>query len=700
MSRRRICIFAGTSEGREIAERLSAKGFGLVISVATEYGAELLEKCGGAEILTGRKDTEAIIRLLSGEAFAAVVDATHPYADIVTENIARACRETGTEYIRLVRGSTADVSDGIFVENTAACVEFLKQSEGNILLTTGSKSLPEFCADEALRERVYARVLPMVSSLEICQAAGIAPSHIFAMQGPFDEEMNIASLHFAHAKWLVTKDTGNAGGYEDKLRAAKKAGASVIIIGRPAQREGLAIDEACAYLERLVYGAAAEESVSTAESGAAETNGANESGKAEIREPDTEDRGRKTACANGKLAILAGIGMGGIGTRTHAVDEAVRRADCVIGAPRMLEGFDLTGKEVHREILSEKIAAVIGQTEFQTYAVLFSGDTGFYSGAKKLSELLRGIAEVTILPGVGSLSYFCSRLGRTWQDVKAVSLHGRDCSFVHEVRTNPAVFTLLGGNDGAKEALARLEAAGMGQLTAAVGERLGYGEEKITRGTVEELSGGSYDALSVLLVENPYFRDSLSVHGLPDEAFLRDEKTPMTKSEIRSISISKMLLTPSSVVYDVGAGSGSVSVECALRVPYGRVYAVEKKEDALLLLKKNADRFALSNMTIVPGTAPEALTELPAPTHAFIGGSSGNLAEIVDLLLEKNPEVRMVANAVTLETLAELTELLPQFECAEAVAVNVSRDRRAGRYHLMTAQNPVYVVTLQHRKQA
>ena len=155
-------------------------------------------------------------------------------------------------------------------------------------------------------------------------------------------------------------------------------------------------------------------------------------------------------------------------------------------------------------------------------------------------------------------------------------------------------------------------------------------------------------------------------------------------------------MTRGSVVYDVGSGSGSVSVECALQATQGRVYAIEMKEKALSLTRHNAEKFGLTNLELVAGAAPDALESLPAPTHAFIGGSTGNLRGIIDCLLAKNPDVRIVANAVTLETVAELTELCKSFEVCDIAEVSVSKPRVLGRYHLMTAQNPVYIFTMQH----
>ena len=651
----KLCIFAGTSEGRSLIEALSGRGAEITACVATEYGEVLLGSHSDVRILAGRMNEEEMTALLRAEAFNAVVDATHPYADVVTQNIAAACREVGANYLRLLRGSSMSDSDGAFVPDVEACVQYLRSTEGNILLTTGSKQLPQFCADPDLRARIYARVLPMQASLQTCADCGIAPDHIIAMQGPFDEALNCAMLRAVNARYLVTKDTGGAGGYGAKIAAAKRAGAQAVVIGRPAQVEGLSPEEMLTHLEKTL--------------------------------PLTPPR---------KRVVLAGLGMGNIETRTLGLERAIREADCLIGAQRMLESVDCTGKRCHTAVLARDIANFIRSDSGRRYAVLLSGDTGFYSGARGLVAELTDM-DVEVLPGVGSLQYLCARLQRPWQDVRALSLHGRDCDFVGEVRRNPAVFALVGGSDGAHQAIARLCDAGLGTCTVHVGQRLGYEDERIASGTAQELSQQSFDPLSVVLVENDQSGAFVVTHGLPDESFDRDE-TPMTKSEVRSISLSKLQLTRGAVVYDVGSGSGSVSVECALQASQGRVYAIEMKERALALTRHNAEKFGLTNLEVVAGAAPDALERLPAPTHAFIGGSTGNLRGILDCLLAKNPDVRIVANAVTLETVAELTELCKSFEVCDIAEVSVSKPRVLGRYHLMTAQNPVYIFTLQHEK--
>ncbi len=171
----------------------------------------------------------------------------------------------------------------------------------------------------------------------------------------------------------------------------------------------------------------------------------------------------------------------------------------------------------------------------------------------------------------------------------------------------------------------------------------------------------------------------------------------MTKSEVRAVSLSKLRLTEGAVCWDVGAGTGSVALEMAMLARKGHVYGIERKQDALELMSANAARLGVENLTIVPGPAPEACRDLPAPTHAFIGGSGGNLREIVALLLEKNPLVRIVVTAVTLETVGEAAALLKEFPFTETevVSLTVARDRKAGPYRLMTGLNPVFIFTMQ-----
>lgn len=184
-----------------------------------------------------------------------------------------------------------------------------------------------------------------------------------------------------------------------------------------------------------------------------------------------------------------------------------------------------------------------------------------------------------------------------------------------------------------------------------------------------------------------------------DEKFIRGN-IPMTKSEVRAVSLSKMELRRDDIVYDIGAGTGSVSVEAALAVMNGHVYAFEQKEEGCRLIRQNAEKFGVKNLTVIPGKVPDTLTmetedRLPAPDCVFIGGTGGNMDEILNLLLRENPSLRIVLNVIALETLAQITEYVKRKQLdAEFVSVQVARGERLGRYHLMQSMNPVYVITI------
>ena len=653
----KICIFGGTTEGRKLAEFLSGQPCDVMVCVATDYGQTLLPEAEHVSVSARRLPVGEIVSLLTEHRFDLVIDATHPYAQSITKSIARACRETGTLRWRLLRGASGVSPEHTYVETVSDAAAFLSETEGNILLTTGSKELAGFSQLPGFSERVWARVLPLQSSLDACAQAGLPASHIFAMQGPFSEAMNAAMLRTIGAQYLVTKDGGAPGGFEEKESAAKSAGARLVVIGRPPEEEGLSLSKTISALCAR-FGFAPKPEV-----------------------------------------FIAGIGPGSEALQTQEVRAAIRRADCLIGARRMLDAVAGQQQLTIDAIAPEAIASHIAQhPECGTFCVVMSGDTGFYSGTKKLLPLLKA-CRVQVLPGLSSMSYLCARLGVNYEDAVPVSLHGRDFDIAREVRRRRKVFTLVGGDGGMQALCERLTQAGLGHVRIAVGERLSYPDEAITRGTAQELRSHTFDKLSAALIENDT-PNEIVTPGLPDEAFLRNlepgKLVPMTKSEVRSICLSKLRLTPNAVCWDVGAGTGSVSIEMARLCADGTVYAIEKNERALALLEKNKEAFSASNMQIIPGLAPEACRALPAPTHAFLGGTSGSVRDILALLLEKNPHVCIVATAVTLESVSALSACMEDFEAAECVSVQVSKAAALGQYHLMQAQNPVYIFTLQN----
>ena len=242
-----ILLFAGTSEGRALAQFLSVRGVATTVCVATEYGEMTMPPLPGITVRCGRMQEAEMYDAMRKHTL--VIDATHPYADAVTRNIRTACEQSGAEYLRLVRPRIASEQPLVTVPDTAAAAAFLSGVTGSVLLTTGSKELEAFTAVERYAERLWPRVLPTASVLQKCEALGYPGAHIIAMQGPFSYEMNLALLHQTHAKYLVTKDTGAAGGFAEKLRAAADTGTTVVLISRPTEESGLTLTELCTLLE-------------------------------------------------------------------------------------------------------------------------------------------------------------------------------------------------------------------------------------------------------------------------------------------------------------------------------------------------------------------------------------------------------------------------------------------------------------------
>ena len=648
----KLCIFAGTTEGRELVSFLAGQPVSVVACVATEYGQTLLPASDNLTVSAGRLTQPEMEALFAREGFDMVIDATHPYAALVTENIAAACQAAGVAYHRLLRSDTCMPENAVFADTIPQAVEYLNRTAGNILLTTGSKELHQFAGMENFSQRVYARVLPMEDSLRLCREAGLQPSHILAMQGPFTQELNAATLKALGAAYLVTKASGTAGGFQDKISAAQACGVTAVIIGRPPQHAGTDLEQTVDML-----------------------------------------CGRFGFVPRQEVAVV-GIGPGSRNMQTQEAREALARADCIIGAQRMLQAVAAPGQTQCAAISPESICAAIAENRHcRRLAVAMSGDVGFFSGTRKLLPLL-GECTLRLIPGISSLVYLCARLGTSYEDVVPVTLHGRENPILLPLSRGRRVFTLVGGENGMGKLCRKLTQAGLGSTHVSAGENLSYPEEKITRGTARELQDHTFAPLCAALLEPveafPF------TPGMPDEAFLRTEAVPMTKSEIRAVCLSKLALPPEAVAWDVGAGTGSVTVEMALSAPRGQVFAIERKEEAVALLRQNLDKFHADNVSVIPGLAPGCCTPLPAPTHAFLGGTGGNVAEIIALLLEKNPHVRIVATAVTLESIAALTACMQPFRFHEAVSLSVSRTKKAGPYHLLTAQNPIHIFTMQN----
>ena len=391
---------------------------------------------------------------------------------------------------------------------------------------------------------------------------------------------------------------------------------------------------------------------------------------------------------------LIGMGSGQPENLTLQGLAALRQADLILGARRLLAVLPAGCTENRAAAYRPDEVAELLQTSGAENAVLvYSGDTGFYSGASAMMEKLEALGvRARVLPGLSSIQLLAAALGRPWQGWNLVSAHGRTCDPVAECMQGRPTFFLTGGSEDPATLCAQLAAEGFGDVQGVVGQCLGTPEEELFRGSVKELAAGRFNSLSVLLVEAAEVLPRRAP-GLPDEAFERGD-VPMTKQEVRAAVLAKLAVRPEDILWDVGAGTGSVSVELALAAPRGRVYAVECRPEGCALIKANREKFRTRNLVLMEGLAPAALLDLPAPDAVFIGGSKGSLAAIVDAALDKNPDARICVSAIALETLsAAVAALTAKGRTVQVSQIAVSRAKAVGGLHLMMAQNPIYLIT-------
>ncbi|MBR3307602.1 MAG: precorrin-6A reductase [Lachnospiraceae bacterium] len=655
----RLIIFSGTTEGRLLSDRLCAEGLHHIVSVASGYGSDMMREDPSREVHEGRMDAEEMCAFLKARGFTAeakLIDATHPYAVEVSRNIRAAAEKTGAEYIRVLRKSIEAGEEGVILYDSfrdwAAAADTF---EGNILLTTGSKELREYSeiVSEETLKRSYVRVLPSAESLSICSECGVDASHIIAMNGPFGTELNLAILKQYDIAHLVTKESGIQGGFEEKKEAAALYGAKLHVISRPVREEGKELEEVFTLLT-----------------------------------------GKRPEEKKLKQIILAGMGMGSEASMTCEVREAVAGADIVFGAKRLING--IRAKEKHPLYLAADIIPLLKERhDIEKAVVLFSGDSGFYSGAAALGRALKEweeAPEIKLLPGVSSVSYLAAALGVNYEDAWICSLHGRNSeddilAAAAGIRTREKSFVLLSGREDAYRLKEQLLKEGTGAEIFA-GLCLSYEEEFV--GRLEDMPEADGPVTILVLNRKPERR--LIINALPDESFIRGS-VPMTKECIRHESIRRLGLREGDLLWDIGGGTGSVSIEAALLHPSIRVCTVERDSEACGLIRENIKKHGVRNVKLIEGDASLLLKESDKPDCVFIGGSGGKLSEILEGISEKGSGIRVVINAISLETLGEITDFIMEkhIKDEEIVQLAVSDIRRVGAHHIPRSGNPVTI---------
>lgn len=662
-----VLVFAGTTEGRELIECLSNSNIYCHGCVATEYGNQVLKPSEYVTVHSGRLDEDGMRRLYDSIGCDIVVDATHPYAQMVTETIKKSIEETRIKYLRLLRKNDAvsENADCFEYASVEDCVAGLLKTEGNILLTTGSKQLKLFTDNAALKGRIIARVLPGMESLKLCYDAGLEGRQIIAMQGPFSKEINEATIRDYGIRHLVTKESGVIGGVDTKLEAAVEVGISVHMIKRP------------------------------------DTD--NQSGMDAMAVIDTLEQELECKIKRGKVKIsLVGIGPGGKDLLTVEAVKAIEEADIIFGAARMLEVAD--GKaEKYPYYLKKDILPVIEEKhncccrDIQA-VVLFSGDTGFYSGMSKLYVALKSETDyaVQVMPGISSLSILAARLGTDWQDAGIVSAHGIDNRIwepllLASVEKNEKTFFLTSGVRDVN-AIGSLLMERDKECKIYLGKGISYDDEQVVCLSPEECIGLTEEGLYSGMIISESNKKRKLVPDLRDAEFIRGN-VPMTKEAVRMLSVCKLGIKEHDVVYDIGAGTGSVSVQAAVLSPTVRVYSIECCDEAIALIKENARKAGAKNIEVIQAMAPDGLEGLPKADVCFIGGSKGKLEVILNRLQEINPSMHVVINAVSLESICEMNGLLEKLKVdnlsIEQIAVTDIRE--LGRYHMLNANNPVFI---------
>ncbi len=455
-----VIIFGGTTEGRRLAEFCGEHKIQTVVCVVSEYGEMLVPESPSVRVIRKALDQDEMEALFEEEKPALVLDATHPYARVVTENVTQVCQKMGIKRYRVLRKPELEleknVDSVVNVESVDEAVEWLKNHEGTALITTGSKELVKYTAIPDYKDRIFARILPDSQALLNSETLGFPRNHMIAMQGPFSLEMNIATMHMTGAKYLVTKESGHAGGFLDKIHAAEAVGATALVIGRPLKETGITLEEACQYLKPF--------------------------GTEKIT----------------RTITLIGIGMGAPGMWTVAARQALLEADAVAGASRMVESveIDLGEKAVLRAYDGKKILDWFENTpQLRKLAVLYSGDTGFYSGASGLAETLRERQkagkdqeiQLEILPGISTVSYLASKLQIPWQDLELESLHGREAKPWEALERGKDVFLLLGGTEPVAEVSKIVSEHGYGSCLVSAGKNLSYDDEEILTDMAENM---------------------------------------------------------------------------------------------------------------------------------------------------------------------------------------------------------------------
>ena len=662
---KKIVIFSGTTEGHKLSDMLNKAGIRHHVCVASNYGSDVMDDDSCTSVHVGRMDVSQMREYLNGLGITyddMVIDATHPYASEVTKNIKEAVKDTDALYVRIKRESNiCDDKDVLRYDSVTECAKALNETKGNILLTIGSNQLGAYCesVSEETKKRTYVRILPVYESLKICNDLNIPSQNIIAMHGPFKTDLNVSMMRQYDIKHIVTKDSGTSGGFDEKIKASKITGATCHVINRPTEDEGISIYKA--------YEMAA---------------------------------GHEYVCDSKRTVFIAGYGPGDKKYAINILNGIIEESDAVFGAKRLIE--NINAKKKYPLYMPKDILDVLKkETDINKALILYTGDSSFYSGAKKMTDAIKDKmpdTDVRVLPGISSVSYLCAAVKETYDDAVLFSIHGRnDIHRLNELKDkilyNRKTFVLLSGDEDLRNVAGLVGENGL-ECRFIIGKDLSYDNEEIIKLNTKQAIDYECGGILTLLVINENAKKRPVINLYDDESFIRD-KVPMTKECIRNESIIRLDIKSGDTVYDIGGGTGSVAISIAALHPSLRVYTFEHKEEAYELIKKNIESLHVKNVIPVLGEAPEILKDYPAPDRVFIGGSSGRLADIINELKNKKAGIRYVVNAVSLETIAATQDMIKKFDAKDVDIIQIacSNIKKIGDHNMLQSENPVMIFT-------
>jgi precorrin-6Y C5,15-methyltransferase (decarboxylating) len=383
----------------------------------------------------------------------------------------------------------------------------------------------------------------------------------------------------------------------------------------------------------------------------------------------------------------------------------IKQADLLVGPGRLTDGFVSDVGEVW-DVGSdyEDLAVRLADSADLQVVILTAGDPLFYGTARFLCDRI-GKSRIRVIPNVSTMQLAFARVKENWDEAYLTDLANQTIEHVvQKIRTAERVGLFTTSKITPQTLAGALLAAGIDYFTAYVCENLGSPDERVTTGTLEEISTSSFDSLNVvILLRHPTAPDRPTemigkrIFGNPDEMFLqtKPKRGLLTPSEIRCLALAELNLGPTSIVWDVGAGSGSVAIEAAQLSPGGKIYAIEMDVDDFGLISQNAERFGVNNVFAIHGAAPSAWDDLPDPDAVFIGGTGRQLATIVlDVIARLKPGGRLVADMASIDNVAEVQGILREATGDVNVWMfNVAK----GNYQLervrFDAQNPIFLLS-------